>query len=516
MSFSREKVASLILEGQTIIVYRDNVLRIPKFWLDAHPGGSLSLLHFVGRDATDEIDAYHCDAALAMVHKYAIGKLQDAPWVSLLPPVMSGWTHSQGKWFKEASPDPSRSLHQVTRVEDAPTMDDLIPPAVPALDQEVQARQAAAYRQLHKRVIDAGLYKCPFFTGYGPEVFRYVLLGATSAFAYYHNWLMTSAVLLGLMWHQLMFFVHDLGHIGVSGNWNIDRLISIFVADFIGGLSVGWWVDNHNIHHLVTNHPTHDPDIEHLPFFAISPVFFNNIYSSYYKKTLKFDAAARFFVQLQHKLFYIVMMFGRFNLYVRSYTSIFNRAFDTKRARGHGWAWGLEVLGVACFWVWFSQVLIGCGTWQKALMYVLVSHAATSPLHITIVLSHFSMSTEDLGPAESWPHRQMRTTTDIYCPDSIAFIHGGLQLQVAHHLFPRVPRHNLRKASDMVKEFAAEQGLTYAEFGFMTGNQEVLGVLKEVAGMVHHLKVFAEVANTEAKEAVDKKIKASEKAANLY
>ncbi len=110
----------------------------------------------------------------------------------------------------------------------------------------------------------------------------------------------------------------------------------------------------------------------------------------------------------------------------------------------------------------------------------------------------------------------MRTTTDIYCPDSIAFIHGGLQLQVAHHLFPRVPRHNLRKASDMVKEFAAEQGLTYAEFGFMTGNQEVLGVLKEVAGMVHHLKVFAEVANTEAKEAVDKKIKASEKAANLY
>ncbi len=78
------------------------------------------------------------------------------------------------------------------------------------------------------------------------------------------------------------------------------------------------------------------------------------------------------------------MMFGRFNLYVRSYTSIFNRAFDTKRARGHGWAWGLEVLGVACFWVWFSQVLIGCGTWQKALMYVLVSHAATSPLHITV------------------------------------------------------------------------------------------------------------------------------------
>ncbi len=30
---------------------------------------------------------------------------------------------------------------------------------------------------------------------------------------------------------------------GVTGNWNVDRLISIAVADFIGGLSVGWWVD---------------------------------------------------------------------------------------------------------------------------------------------------------------------------------------------------------------------------------------------------------------------------------
>lgn len=77
-------------------------------------------------------------------------------------------------------------------------------------------------------------------------------------------------------------------------------------------------------------------------------------------------------------------MFGRFNLYNLSYSSLYKRAFDTKRARGNGWAWGLEVAGVMFFWVWFSQVLIGCGTWQKALGYLLVSHAATSPLHITV------------------------------------------------------------------------------------------------------------------------------------
>jgi delta8-fatty-acid desaturase len=52
---------------------------------------------------------------------------------------------------------------------------------------------------------------------------------------------MTSALFLGLLWHQLVFTVHDLGHMGVTGNWTYDRLIAISLADFIGGLSIGWW-----------------------------------------------------------------------------------------------------------------------------------------------------------------------------------------------------------------------------------------------------------------------------------
>src|SRR5258705_24907 len=47
-----------------------------------------------------------------------------------------------------------------------------------------------------------------------------------------------------------------------------------------------------------------------------------------------------------------------------------------------------------------------------------------------IVLSHFSMPTGDLGPIESFPHRQLRTTTDVLCSDSVAFMQGGLHLQV--------------------------------------------------------------------------------------
>ena len=113
------------------------------------------------------------------------------------------------------------------------------------------------------------------------------------------------------------------------------------------------------------------------------------------------------------------------------------------------------------------------------------------------------MSTADLGPTESFPHRQLRTTTDVICDDSISFLHGGLHLQVTHHLFPRLPRHNLRRASVLVKEFAKEQDLGYAEFGFLDGNSEVLGVLKGVADQV---KIMTNVARVEVKEAIEQRL----------
>lgn len=112
-----------------------------------------------------------------------------------------------------------------------------------------------------------------------------------------------------------------------------------------------------------------------------------------------FDQFANFFIAVQHRLFYIVMAFGRFNLYVNSYTFLFKKAWDTRRARGGRWAWGLEIAGVVFFWCWFGRVLYGCGSWQKSLAYLLVSHAVTSPLHIQVSLLrglHFKTSTQSL------------------------------------------------------------------------------------------------------------------------
>ena len=262
MTWTRDAIAQRILHGETLIIYQGHLLKIPQKWLESHPGGSLALLHFVGRDATDEIQANHSDETLNLIPRYSEGpvELTEDGWLPLVPPIATGWVRKKAhtgklEWFKEAtevySPEnseffPSSSIILVEK-DDAfsqpsgPSLASLqLPPS--DLSLKVQLRHSKAWRDLHERVTAAGLFNTRYVSGYGPEVLRYTLLATISAYAYSHNWLITSAVFLGLLWHQLAFAAHDLGHMGVTHDWTKDRFIAIIIADFIGGLSIGWWV----------------------------------------------------------------------------------------------------------------------------------------------------------------------------------------------------------------------------------------------------------------------------------
>ena len=39
---------------------------------------------------------------------------------------------------------------------------------------------------------------------------------------------------------------------------------------------------------------------------------------------------------------------------------------------------------------------------------------------------------------------QLKGSLDVDCPPWMDWFHGGLQFQVEHHLWPKIPRHNLR------------------------------------------------------------------------
>ena len=76
---------------------------------------------------------------------------------------------------------------------------------------------------------------------------------------------------------------------------------------------------------------------------------------------------------------------------------------------------------------------------------------------------------------------------DVDCPEWLDFSHGGLQFQAVHHLFPRVPRHNLRAVQVLVREFCEKTSIKYRCYGFREGNEIVLSRLEDVAKMVDAL-----------------------------
>ena len=54
---SRSTIHQLIAKGHQIVIANTRVLQLDK-WLTRHPGGEKTILHMVGRDATDEINGY--------------------------------------------------------------------------------------------------------------------------------------------------------------------------------------------------------------------------------------------------------------------------------------------------------------------------------------------------------------------------------------------------------------------------------------------------------------------------
>lgn len=54
--FSFVQVKELIAKGHIIVILDERVLKLDS-WLKNHPGGDKAILHMVGRDATDEVNA---------------------------------------------------------------------------------------------------------------------------------------------------------------------------------------------------------------------------------------------------------------------------------------------------------------------------------------------------------------------------------------------------------------------------------------------------------------------------
>lgn len=426
-TYNRKDLDELVGNGQNVIIFENKVLDVSK-WMNYHPGGALSLSHLAGKDATDYIIAFHPKSVInKQVPRFVIG-------------------------------DYDASL-------------DVVSPK--------DAKVIKKFKELRDKLEADGLYEPePNYFNFLLARYTLVFVGSIASCLYLPYMLnaIVGGILMAATWQQVAFYCHDSGHSGVTHKRESDYTLGTVLASFVGGLSMGWWKDSHNVHHIITNNPHHDPDIQHLPVFACTTKFFESLWSTYHGRDMPFDIACKWIIPYQNHLFFLINAFARFLLYGLSW------AFVLRGHKQEARKWrALEFVGMITFLTWYTWLSCSLGSVAEGIVFVLVSHVAASILHVQITISHYAMDTADVECEEHFAVKALRTTMDVDCPEWFDWFHGGLQFQIIHHLFPRAPRHNLRKIQPLVIEFAQECGLNYEIYTFSKSTGMVIDQLKVVA-----------------------------------
>ncbi|KAL7187774.1 hypothetical protein ACSBR1_037766 [Camellia fascicularis] len=389
-------------------------------WAKDHPGGALPLLSLAGQDVTDAFVAYHPGTAWQYLDKFFNGFYLKDYSVS------------------EASKD---------------------------------------YRKLVFEFSKMGLFENKGHGVFVSFCFMAVLFVASvlGVLCCDNTWVhLLCGGLMGFLWIQSGWIGHDSGHYQVMPNRGLNRLAQILTGNCLAGISIGWWKWNHNAHHIACNSLDFDPDLQHIPFFVVSSKFFNSITSHFYGRKMTFDPIARFLVSYQHWTYYPVMCFARINLFAQSFMLLLSKRKVPNR--------GQEILGLIVFWIWYPLLVSCLPNWGERLMFIIASFAVTGIQHVQFTLNHFSTSVY-VGPptGNDWFEKQTSGTLNIACASWMDWFHGGLQFQVEHHLFPRLPRCQLRKISPFVMDLCKKHNLPYNIAPFWKANVLTIRTLRNAA-----------------------------------
>jgi fatty acid desaturase len=111
----------------------------------------------------------------------------------------------------------------------------------------------------------------------------------------------------------------------------------------------------------------------------------------------------------------------------------------------------------------------------KALVFVAV-HQALFGLYLGCSFAPNHKGMPPLSPADDadYLRRQVLTSRNVRGHWLTDFALGGLNYQIEHHLFPAMPRRNLRRAQPVVRAFCAEHQVSYLETGLIASYAQAL------------------------------------------
>jgi fatty acid desaturase len=289
-----------------------------------------------------------------------------------------------------------------------------------------------------------------------------LLAACCVVFVVFHNpWVQAlNAVALALISGQMGFQLHDAGHHQMFKHRWKNTLIAYLTADVLLGMSYGWWVQKHNRHHANPNHVDDDPDIN-------NPAI---VYTE--EQALRRRGPLRLLARYQAYLFFPLLGMLAWAMHVAGVKFLIG---STSRHRR------VEIVTLAVHaTVYVGLLLYVLGPWSALL--VIAIHKAVGGFYLASVFApnHKGMLQTGRGSKLDFLRAQVLTSRNIRGGRFTDFMFGSLNYQIEHHLFPSMPRNQIRRASEIVREFCEHTGVSYHEVSTVQSYRELLGFLHHV------------------------------------
>jgi len=265
------------------------------------------------------------------------------------------------------------------------------------------------------------------------------------------------AILLGLVTSAIGFNVqHDGRHQAYSNHPWVNKLMSM-ALDMMGGSSYLWHYKHVVFHHTYVNITGHDADVDIGILGRLTP----------HQKRYGFH-------RWQH--WYLWPLYGfmaiRWQLIGDFREVITGKIGEHKIPRPKGWELVIFLVGKLVFFsLAFVIPMLYHPAWVVLAFYGVVTTVAGVVMSVVFQLAHcvedaeFPMPDEKSGNIEeAWAIHQVETTVDFARRSRLAaWLLGGLNFQIEHHLFPRICHVHYPAISKVVEETCREFGIKYRE-----------------------------------------------------
>jgi fatty acid desaturase len=95
--------------------------------------------------------------------------------------------------------------------------------------------------------------------------------------------------------------------------------------------------------------------------------------------------------------------------------------------------------------------------------------------------NHKGMPVSDQETNSDYLRRRVTSSRNVRGNRFTDFLFGGLNYQIEHHLFPSMPRPNLRRSQVVIRRFCQQRGVPYCESSMLESYEEVLRHLRAVS-----------------------------------